>query len=321
MCDCLLKWIKENEMSKWTINDIPSQTGRLAAVTGATGGLGYETALALAEAGAEVILLGRNEEKGRIAVQRIAQQVRSAKLRFENVDLASLASVRECSSRLLAQGRPIDLLVNNAGIMTPPQRKITADGFELQFETNHLSHFLLTAQLLPLLRRGKHPRVVNVSSSAARMGNIDFDDLQAERRYKPFAVYAQSKLANLLFTFELQRRSDTNGWGLMNNAAHPGYAVTDLITNGPGDDSLMGRVGATLLKPILSQSAAAGALPTLFGATSPLAKPMGYYGPDGLFELKGNVHPAIVPSKAKDVATAQRLWDVSVQLTGARWPE
>ena len=308
-------------MSDWTVNDIPPQSGRLAVVTGATGGLGYETALALAQAGAEVVLLGRNETKGREALQRISAIVPQAKLRFENVDLANLVSVRDCAARLLAQNRPIDMLINNAGVMAPPQRKTTVDGFEIQFATNHLSHFLLTAQLLPLLRRSPHPRIVNVSSSAARMGSIHFDDLQSERSYKAFPVYSQSKLANLLFTFELQRHSDANGWNLMSNAAHPGYALTDLIANGPGADSLMSRLGGLIIKPILSQSAAAGALPTLFAASSPNATPAGYYGPDGLFELKGNVHPAHSPSKAKDVSVARRLWEISNQLTGAPWPK
>jgi NAD(P)-dependent dehydrogenase (short-subunit alcohol dehydrogenase family) len=205
--------------------------------------------------------------------------------------------------------------------MAPPQRKVTIDGFELQFATNHLSHLLLTAQLLPLLRRSPHPRVVNVSSSAARMGSINFDDLQSQRSYKAFPIYSQSKLANLLFTFELQRQSVANGWNLVSNAAHPGYAITDLIANGPGENSLMNRLGGLLIKPFLSQSAAAGALPALFAATSPTAKPSGYYGPDGPFELKGNVHSAHIPQKAKDLQAARRLWDISNQLTGAHWPE
>jgi NAD(P)-dependent dehydrogenase (short-subunit alcohol dehydrogenase family) len=307
-------------MSDWTTNDIPSQAGKLAAITGATGGLGYETALALAQAGAEVILLGRSDAKGRDALQRIKAVSPNAKVRFENIDLASLASVRACAGRLLAQNRPLDLLINNAGVMSPPQRKTTVDGFELQFATNHLSHFLLTAELLPLLRRSPHPRVVNVSSSAARMGNIRFDDLQAERSYKPFAVYSQSKLANLLFTFELQRYSDAHNWGVMSNAAHPGYALTDLIANGPGKNSLMSRVSKLLLQPVLSQSAGGGALPTLFAATSANAKSSGYYSPNGLFELKGSVYPAHIPSKAKDLIAAKKLWDISIQLTGAQWP-
>jgi NAD(P)-dependent dehydrogenase (short-subunit alcohol dehydrogenase family) len=203
-------------------------------ITGATGGLGYETSLALAQAGAEVVLAGRNEDKGRDAIQRIRQQAPSANVLFEKIDLGSLASVANFSSRLLTRDRPIDLLVNNAGVMTPPERKTTADGFELQLGTNHLSHFALTVRLLPLLRRGRQPRVVTVSSLTHRIGGeIHFDDLQWSRVYKPTAAYAQSKLANLLFAFELQRRSDANGWGLMSNAAHPGASTIDLLTNGP----------------------------------------------------------------------------------------
>jgi NAD(P)-dependent dehydrogenase (short-subunit alcohol dehydrogenase family) len=185
-------------MRKWTLADIPSQNGKLAVVTGATGGLGYETSLALAQAGAEVVLAGRNEDKGWDAIQRIRRQAASAKIFFEKINLGSLASVADFSSRMLARGRPIDLLINNAGVMTPPERKTTADGFELQFGTNHLSHFALTGRLLPLLRRGRQPRVVTVSSLTHRIGGkIHFDDLKWRRGYK---------LANLLFTFELQRR-------------------------------------------------------------------------------------------------------------------
>jgi NAD(P)-dependent dehydrogenase (short-subunit alcohol dehydrogenase family) len=308
-------------MANWTIADIPSQKGKLAVVTGATGGLGYETALGLAQAGAEVVLAGRSDEKGRDAIQRIRQQVPSSKIRFERVDLGSLASVADFSNRILAQDRPIDLLINNAGVMTPPKRKTTADGFELQFGTNHVSHFALTGRLLPLLRRGCQTRIVTVSSLAHRQGRVNFDDLQSDRSYKPSFLYRQSKLANLLFTFELQRRSDANGWGLMSNAAHPGAANTDLLTNGPGTHTLIKKLNAKLLLPLIGHSAAAGALPTLFAATSPDAKPAGYYGPKGIYELKGPVAPAFVAPKAKDIAVARRLWDVSEELSGVRWPD
>jgi NAD(P)-dependent dehydrogenase (short-subunit alcohol dehydrogenase family) len=305
-------------MTKWTVADIPSQKGRLAVITGATGGLGYETSLALAQAGAEVILAGRNSDKGRDAIQRIVQQAPSAKVRFEKIDLGSLASVADFSDRMLAQDRPVDLLINNAGVMTPPDRKATADGFELRFGTNHLSHFALTMRLLPLLRRGRQARVVTVSSLTHRIGGeIHFDDLQGTRGYKPTAAYAQSKLANLLFTFELQRRSDANGWGLMSNAAHPGASTMDLLTNGPGTNTLILKLNAKFVA-LIGHSAAAGALPTLFAATSPEAKPAGYYGPNGIFELKGAVAPAVVSPKAKDVAVARRLWQVSEELTGVR---
>jgi NAD(P)-dependent dehydrogenase (short-subunit alcohol dehydrogenase family) len=306
-------------MNPWSVADIPSQSGKLAIVTGATGGLGYETALALARAGAEVLVTGRNPEKGRAAIEQIQRAVPSAKVRFATLDLASLASVRTFAASLIANGRPLDLLVNNAGVMSLPNRRLTEDGFELQFGTNHLSHFALTALLLTLLRKAKAPRVVNVSSLAHRGGKIDFSNLQAERKYRPWAAYQQSKLANLLFTFELQRRSDANGWGLMSNAAHPGFARTELIPNGPGGGGLQG-VGSRILGSVMSHSAAAGALPTLFAATSPDAAPNGYYGPNGIYELKGPVAPAKVLPQAKDNAVAGKLWQVSEQLTGVKWP-
>jgi NAD(P)-dependent dehydrogenase (short-subunit alcohol dehydrogenase family) len=311
---------KKYRKINWTLADIPSQKDKLAVVTGATGGLGFETALGLAKANAEVVLAGRNDEKGRVAIQRIRAEIPSAKIVFEKVDLGSLNSVADFSSRMLAQNRPIDLLINNAGVMTPPKRKITADGFELQFGVNHLSHFALTGRLLPLLQRGRQTRVVTVSSLAHRLaGSIHFDDLQWKDKYKPAAAYAQSKLANLLFTFELQRHSDTEKWGLMSNAAHPGASTTDLFANGPGSDTLIGKFNGRILLPLIGHSPAAGALPTLFAATSPDAKHSGYYGPNGIFELKGPVAPSVVSLKAKDVALARRLWAVSEALTSLRW--
>jgi NAD(P)-dependent dehydrogenase (short-subunit alcohol dehydrogenase family) len=306
-------------MNPWSVADIPPQNGKLAVVTGATGGLGYETALALARAGADVLVTGRNAEKGRVAIEQIKRAVQSAKVRFAMLDLASLTSIRAFAASMLANGRPLDLLINNAGVMNLPTRRLTEDGFELQFGTNHLSHFALTALLLPLLRKAQAPRVVNVSSLAHRGGKIDFSNLQAERKYNSWAAYQQSKLANLLFTFELQRRSDAYGWGLMSNAAHPGYARTELIPNGPGTGGLKG-IGMKVLGSFMSHSAAAGALPTLFAATSPEAAPNGYYGPNGFYELKGPVAPAQVFPKAKDEAVARKLWEVSEQLTGVKWP-
>jgi len=274
-------------MAQWTANDVPSQAGRLAVVTG-TGGIGYETALVLAQHGAEVILAGRNERKGREAIHKLLALAPGARVRFELLDLADLSSVDAFSKQLLAQDRPVDLLVNNAGVMTPPSRRTTVDGFELQFGTNYLGHFALTARLLPLLQRGDAPRVVEVSSGAHRLGGaIHFDDLQWARRYKPWAAYAQSKLSMLMFALELQRRSDVAGWGLMSNAAHPGYARTELIANGPGANGLMWKINSALVRPFFSHSAADGALPVLFAATSPDANNGGYYGPAGRFELIG----------------------------------
>ncbi len=304
--------------TKWTANDVPSQAGRLAVVTG-TGGLGYETALVLARQGAEVILSGRNEGKGREAIRRITALAPGSSVRFELLDLAAIASVTAFSNRLRAQDRPIDLLINNAGVMTPPYRRTTADGFELQFGTNYLGHFALTAQLLPLLERGRGPRVVEVSSGAHRLrGAIHFDDLQWERNYKPWGAYAQSKLAMLMFALELQRRSDAAGWGLMSNAAHPGFARTELIANGPGADARLTKIN-NVVRPFLSHSAADGALPVLFAATSPEAKGGGYYGPTGPFELIGASGPAVIGSHAKDLGVARKLWEISEDLTGARW--
>jgi NAD(P)-dependent dehydrogenase (short-subunit alcohol dehydrogenase family) len=306
-------------MTQWSVADIPSQQGKLAVVTGATGGLGYETALELARAGAAVLVTGRNPEKGPVAIRRIQSAVPAANVRFDILDLASLASIHAFAAKLLTNGQSLNLLVNNAGVMQLPNRRSTEDGFEMQFGTNHLGHFALTGLLLPLLRQTEAPRVVNVSSLAHRGGKIDFDNLQAERKYRPWAAYQQSKLANLLFTFELQRRSDAYGWGLTSNAAHPGFARTDLIPNGPGTSGLT-MIGSTVLGAFLSHSAAAGALPTLFAATSPQAAAGGYYGPNGFYEMKGPVAPAKVLPQARNEGVARKLWEVSEQLTGVKWP-
>lgn len=304
-------------MRPWTVSDIPSQAGRNAVITG-TGGLGFETALALARAGAHVIIAGRNSTKGAEAVASIRESVPNAVVRFEPVDLANLQSIANFGARLRAGRQSLDLLINNAAVMAPPRREITSDGFELQFGTNYLGHFALTAELLPLLRRARRPRVVNVSSVAARRGAIDFDDLQAERRYEPMTVYSQSKLANLLFSFELQRRSFSGGWSVSSIAAHPGISRTDLIPNSAGRMSLPGFVRTFLW--FLFQPAAQGALPTLFAATSPDAAGGAYYGPDRLGETRGAPALARIPAQAEDARTAARLWNVSERLTGAIYP-
>jgi NAD(P)-dependent dehydrogenase (short-subunit alcohol dehydrogenase family) len=302
-------------MTDWTIADIPSQDGRTAIITGATGGLGFETALALAGAGATVVLTGRNDVKGRQAIEKIRGQFPNAPISYEALDLANLASVADFATRFAAAHASLDLLINNAGVMALPKRQTTADGFEMQFGINYLGHYALTARLLPLLRRGHQLRVVNLSSMAHRSGRIDFDDLQGAKSYNPFKAYCQSKLAMLIFALELQRRSDAAGWGLMSNAAHPGFARTDLMANGPGTEGLMGLFGK-ILQPFASHSAAAGALPTLFAATSPAAKAGGYYGPNGFYEMKGSPSPAKIMPRAKDAAVNARLWDVSAALTG-----
>jgi len=307
-------------MTDWTTADIPPSNGKTAVITGATGGLGYETALALAGAGAGVTLTGRNEAKGRHALQAIRGQFPNAEIAYENLDLANLASVADFAKRYAAAHASLDLLINNAGVMALPERQTTADGFEMQFGTNYLGHYALTAHLLPLLRRGNQPRAVNLSSPTHRRGVINFDDLQGTRSYSPSRAYSQSKLAMLMFALELQRRSDAAGWGVMSNAAHPGFARTDLIANGPGANGLLGLL-SKLLQPFISQSAAAGALPTLFAATSPEAKPAGYYGPNGFFELKGPPAAAKIMPQANDAAAAARLWDVSAALTGVSFDQ
>lgn len=304
-------------MKPWTTAHIPNQQGRTAVVTGA-GGLGFEDALALARAGAEVIIASRNLQKGAEAVARIRDQVAQAKVRFEALDLASLASVASFTDRLQGQIDGLDLLINNAGVMDPPQRRITADGFELQLGTNHFGHFALTGRLLPLLRRARQARVVTLSSIAARMGAIDFADLNATRSYDPRKAYAQSKLACLMFALELQRRSEAGRWGMASMAAHPGVSRTDLLFNAPGGGSSMAsfrRFAWFLFQPVPQ-----GALPTLFAAASPAAKGGGYYGPNGFAELRGRPAVARIPPQALDQTVAARLWRVSEDMTKVVFP-
>jgi len=299
-------------MAGSTQAEISSQLDRTAVVTGATGGLGYETALALAKAGSEVILTGRDDRKGRSAIEKISRDVTGAKMSYEHLDLASLASVADFAQRM--QARPsLDLLINSAGVMALPRRQITADGFEMQFGTNHLGHFALTARLMPLLLRANGPRVVSVSSLAHRTGFIDFDDLQGARVYSPWKAYGQSKLATLMFALELQRRSDAAGWNLISNAAHPGFARTNLFASGPG--SLVS-LATGFAAPLFGHSAADGARPILFAATSPEARPGAYYGPGGFGELRGAPARALIMPQARDAAAAARLWDVSEKLAG-----
>lgn len=303
-------------MAKWTAADIPPLNGRSALVTG-TGGLGYETALALARAGGEVIIAGRNPTKGADAVAAIRRAVPAADVRFEALDLASLRSVAELCETLRGQRESLDLLINNAGVMVPPRRQKTVDGFELQLGTNYLGHFALTAGLMPLLKAGHGARVISLSSIAARQGVIDFDDLNAERGYAAMPVYSQSKLACLMFALELDRRSKAAGWGVASMAAHPGVARTDLLHNGPGRRSLMGRIRSVLW--FLFQPVAQGALPTLFAAPSAQAVSGGYYGPDRMIETRGHPVEAKIPPLALDQEDSARLWQVSEEMTGARF--
>jgi NAD(P)-dependent dehydrogenase (short-subunit alcohol dehydrogenase family) len=301
----------------FTVADIPNQSGKRAVITGATGGLGYETALALAGAGATVVLTGRNAAKGAEALARIRAIHAKADISFELLDLGSLAAVAAFAESFTARHDDLDILVNNAGVMMPPTRKTTTDGFELQLGTNHLGHFALSAHLLPLLRGG---RLVTVSSIAHRTGQIHFDDLQLARSYNPTRAYNQSKLANLLFAFELQRRSDRAGWGVTSIAAHPGISSTELVANGMGMDGGLLAPLARVFIGIFGHAPAAGALPQIFAATSPEAKPGAYYGPTGFMEVTGAPGVAQVRPQARDAATAARLWAISEELTGVRFP-
>ncbi|MFD2968763.1 SDR family oxidoreductase [Sphingobacterium bambusae] len=299
-------------MKNWTAANIPQNSGDLALITGSTEGIGYEDALALSSAGWKVIMMGRNVQKGSDAIDKIQQVNPKAKITFEEIDLADLSSVLSFADRMIAKGQPIDLLINNAGIMTPPQRLETKDGFELQFGTNHIGHFALTAQLLPLLRQSANARVVTVSSIANRDGSINFDDLQSTSSYVPMRAYGQSKLANLMFALELQRKSDKHGWDITSIAAHPGVSRTNLILTGSGQWSIQG-ITRTLL-PFLFQPSSQGALPTLYAASCPEAKGGMYYGPDKMSETRGFPALAKIPAQAEDLAVAAKLWDVSLQL-------
>ncbi|WP_458129975.1 SDR family oxidoreductase [Pseudomonas sp. Z2-11] len=301
----------------WSTSDIPSQKGRIVLITGGTSGMGYEDALALARAGADVIIAARNPERGAEAIARIRESVPDAKVQFEAVDLANLSSVSALAQRLQSKLPRLDVLINNAAIMAPPERGTSADGFELQLATNYLGHFALTGLLVPLLRQSQDARVVSLSSIAATRGTMNFDDLQFERKYDPYAAYAQSKLAVLHWAFALQRRSDAENWGIRSMAAHPGVAVTELVARGPGLESEFGQRWAKDRDAY--HSAAQGALPTLYAATAVRAVGGAYYGPTGDDERRGPLGFAKTPPAANAQADAERLWAISEQLTGVTY--
>ena len=302
-------------MARWTQRDIPDQSGRTAIVTGANSGIGLETARELARAGADVVLACRNMEKADAALAEIRKTSPDARVEVMPLDLGSLASVREFAARFSDARPSLDLLINNAGVMAPP-RSETRDGFELQFGTNHLGHFALTAALLPLMEGRSDARVVTVSSGAHRRGRINFDDLHGERSYSRWGAYAQSKLANLLFTYELERRLRASTSTARAVAAHPGYAATNLQSAAaPKFDVAIMAIGNALL----AQSASMGALPTLYAATYPDLPGATYVGPDGFMEMRG--FPKIVEpaAAARDESHARRLWQVSEEMTAATW--
>ena len=296
--------------ARWTTDDVPGQQGRLAVVTGANTGLGFETAQALAARGASVVLAVRNVEKGKQAAARIAAAAPGATVTVQELDLSSLDSVRTAAEALRAGHPRIDLLICNAGVMYPP-KQTTGDGFELQFGTNHLGHFALTGLLLEQMLPEPGSRVVTVSSVGHRMqARINFDDLQWERSYSRVRAYGQSKLANLMFTYELQRRLSGAGTTIA-VAAHPGFAATELMRHTPA---------AAVVTPLFSQDAAMGALPVLRAATDPGVLGGQYYGPGGFLGLRG--YPKLVASsrRSHDEAVQRRLWAVSEELTGVTFP-
>ena len=305
-------------MVSWTEQDIPDLTGRRAIVTGASSGLGLETTRALAAHGAEVTLAVRDSDKGEAVAETIRADNPDARLDVRRLDLADLASIDEFAWLWReAHADGLDLLINNAGVMAIPQRT-TADGFEMQFGTNHLGHFALTGRLLDALRPGS--RVVTVSSGAHRMGRMNFDDLMSEQSYRTWSVYGQSKLANLLFMRELALRLAAVHRDTLSVAAHPGYAATHLQAVGP---EMSGRAWQARMmgvaNKVLAQSAQMGALPTLYAATAPEVANGDYFGPGGLGEMRG--HPKLVgmSGAAQNEDDARRLWTVSEELTGVHY--
>jgi NAD(P)-dependent dehydrogenase (short-subunit alcohol dehydrogenase family) len=324
---------------KYTDVVVPDLSGKRAVVTGASDGIGLGLAERLARAGAELVLPVRNAAKGEAAVGRLRAAVPDAVVATRPLDLASLESVADLADSLLAEGRPIDLLVANAGVMTPPARNTTADGFELQLGTNHLGHMALVGRLLPLLRSadartpgsrsaGLHAsgaRVTTMSSAAARFGRLDWTDLNSERDYSPVRAYNLSKLAQLMFALELDRRSRAHGWGIVSNVAHPGTTYTSLYQAGPGlgtseppkMDAVMRRL---LALGVFVQPVEMGVLPALQAATDPAAGGGMFYGPDGVGHFTGSSAPQRVYRAATDEAAAARLWEVSEDMTGVRFP-
>jgi NAD(P)-dependent dehydrogenase (short-subunit alcohol dehydrogenase family) len=301
---------------RWTAADVPDQSGRVVVVTGANTGIGFEAAKVLAVRGAVVVLAVRSLDKGKDAAARIGSAAPGADVSVQRLDLTSLDSVRAAAAELRSRYDGIDLLINNAGVMYTP-KATTADGFELQFGTNHLGHFALTGLLLDRLLPVPGSRVVTISSVGHRIrARIHFDDLQFEHRYGRVAAYGQSKLANLLFTYELQRRLAAAGATTIAVAAHPGGSNTELVRNSPAPIRLL----SALLSPLMAQSPEMGALPTLRAATDAGVTGGQYYGPDGFQETRG--HPVLVGSSARshDADTQRRLWTVSTDLTGVTFP-
>ena len=295
----------------WTADHIPDQRHRVFLITGANSGIGFETAKALADHDATVIMACRREGRAEDACERIREAVQGARLRIEQCDLASLSSIEACAHRLRKDAIAIDGLINNAGVMGVPYQE-TADGFEAQFGINHLGHFALTAHLLPIL--APNSRIVTVSSEMHRRGSLAFDDVQLKHSYRRWQAYANSKLANILFSYELDRRLEKTNKPVKSVAAHPGYADTALQQRSAGDSKIR-QFCMSMANSIFAQSAARGALPILFAATYPSITRRSYFGPDGLFNMRGYPTESEPALAARDVQTARNLWEHSRELT------
>ena len=310
-------------MKKMTTVAVPDLTGQLAVVTGASSGLGLGLSTRLAAAGAEVLLAVRDPGKGKTALDRIRSEVPGARVSLRTLNLASLVSVAALADRFDAEGRPVNLLINNAGVMAPATRHTTTDGLELQFGTNYIGHVALTARLLPLLRTGQ-ARVTTMTSSAARQARLNWADLQSERKYSPVRAYGQSKLADLMFALEFDRRSRNAGWGIVSNAAHPGTTLTGLYAAGPNlgrdrpapHEAIMTRLAQW---GVLVHHVEQGLLPALYAATSPQAQGGRLYGPDGIGQFTGGPAELPIYRSARDEVEAARLWDQSRRLAGVEF--
>lgn len=301
---------------QWTTSDIPSLHGKIALVTGANSGLGYYASRALAHKGAHVIMASRSKERAQSALNQISNEIPKASIEFMVLDLSSMSSIHAFAGEVQQKFTQLDILINNAGVMGIP-RRTTADGFEMQFGTNHLGHFALTGLMLNTLQSAPAGRVVNVSSMLHRSGKMNFDDLMGEKLYDPWGAYAQSKLANLLFSYELQRRLSAKKSAVISIAAHPGYASTNLqLVSAEMKGSKMERGLMQLANTLFAQPAEQGALPELFAATAPYAQAGSFIGPDGWGGSRG--FPVAVQSSERsyDLDSAQKLWQVSEELTG-----
>lgn len=302
---------------------VPNMAGRLIVITGGSDGIGFALANRLARAGAELVLPVRNADKGRRAVERIHAAAPDGRISLKSLDLSSLQSIADLAGELISEGRPIHCLINNAGVMSPPTRQTTADGFELQWGSNHLGHFALTARLLPLLIAG-HARVTTQTSISARFNAINWQDLNFERSYSESKAYSQSKIANLMFALELNRRSEINGWNITSNASHPGVTPTNLLAAQPGLGRQRDTLGLRVVRMfarlgLVNRTAEQGMLPALYAATNPAARGGEFYGPSGFQHLSGQPAAQQVYKPARSVADAAELWGLSETLVGVRF--